>query len=219
MTTPPPPPEQLDLLERIAEVRATGASWEHTAKELATTVDELRALTKAHRQLFRRLSARADREVMREGMREAVFYLRKHMRNVEDPVESRKNAEELSQITLTFYRHRNKKTPIIGLDPEDPDVQEAVRYVEMKKSWTPEQWKRWAENNREYEFDRRLRERYPELFAKRDNPPEKPTDPDTGGNPVPRDPKPLKVRRAGAARQRSEVRSQRSEKETQRTLL
>src|SRR6476620_2421281 len=62
----PATPETEARLERIAAIRADGASWDKTAEQLKTTAAELEALVKTHKYLFRRIMFRADREAARE---------------------------------------------------------------------------------------------------------------------------------------------------------
>ena len=75
----PATPETEARLERIAAIRADGASWDKTAEQLKTTAAELEALVKTHKYLFRRIMFRADREVAREDRRIARVVFRKQI--------------------------------------------------------------------------------------------------------------------------------------------
>ncbi|HJZ55500.1 MAG TPA: hypothetical protein VKE74_11100, partial [Gemmataceae bacterium] len=80
LAVPPTPgtltPEQDDLLERAAELRAGGSSWELAARKLNTDHDALRQLARAHRAEYERHHARSRREVMRDSFAEALLALR-----------------------------------------------------------------------------------------------------------------------------------------------
>ena len=71
-----PSPESLALLERAAELRATGTPWPDTAKKLAVGVEALRTLAAEFQPDYDRLARRARDEVFRDTFREALTTLR-----------------------------------------------------------------------------------------------------------------------------------------------
>jgi hypothetical protein len=134
----PATPETEARLERIAAVRADGASWEQTATELETAAAELEALVKAHPFLFGRIMFRADREAAREDRRIARVVFRKQISKDPTSQAARLSAQCLVNIDLTYYRHRNKKTPFYGLDPNDPKLRAGIQIAEFEASTTHE---------------------------------------------------------------------------------
>src|SRR4029079_491059 len=175
-------------LERIAAIRADGASWDKTAEQLKTTAAELEALVKTHKYLFRRIMFRADREVAREDRRIARVVFRKQIGLDPTTQAARLSAQCLVNIDLTYYRHRNKKTPFYGLDPADPKLQEALRRIESESSMTPEHREELLAHIVERGHIKLLVKRHPEWFPYL--PPEIGPDYPPGSNPVPRNPKP-----------------------------
>jgi hypothetical protein len=97
----PASPEEEEFLERVAEFRAVGHSWDKTAIEFHTTTAELKALTKRYHYLFRRIMFRADREMARDDRRVAASVFRKQINK--DPLTqaARLSAQFLSNIALT----------------------------------------------------------------------------------------------------------------------
>jgi hypothetical protein len=178
--------EERERLQQIADLRADGNSWERTAKLLNADAKELRQFVKKAGIAFRRILARTDRELTRDGRREAMFVLRKQLRTDPDSIGARLAAQCLANIDLTFYRHRNKKPKLLGLDPENPDLQEALRFVQFQNSLKPEEAKSICRQIFEGEVSRRLIELGldPRKFVR------PPDEPPTDGNCVPREPKP-----------------------------
>ena len=74
------------LLAQAAELRAGGASWEATARQLGTTAAELRRLVAAQRPAYRRHYTIARADVLDEALAEALFCARRHLRSDEEKV-------------------------------------------------------------------------------------------------------------------------------------
>ena len=214
---PPVPPEpaltdeERERLHHIAEIRADGNSWEQTAKLLKADAKELRQFVKKAGVAFRRMMARADRELTRDSRREAMFVLRKQLRSDPDSIGARLAAQCLANIDLTYYRHRNKKPKLLGLDPNSPELQEALRFVNFKNSLKPGE----AELINRNIIETKVRSRLEQLGldpSKFDRPPDEPP---TGCNLVPRDPKPPTQPEASGQKPESEERSE-SPRESER---
>ena len=87
--TPPEPAlsdDERRRLQRIAELRADGNSCEKTAKEMKANVEDLQQFVAKAGLAFRRIMAKADRELTRESRREAMFVLRKQLRSDPDSI-------------------------------------------------------------------------------------------------------------------------------------
>ena len=175
----PATPDEQALLERIAAIRAEGAGWDQTGEKLKRPAAELETLARAHPLLFRRLMNRADREMAREDRRVARIVFRKQMRKDPESQAARLSAQCLVNIDLTYFRHRNKKPRYFGLDPNDPQLQAALRMVKTRRSMTPKQLIRFLANMRTTPLP---------AWAFEDDAPDYP--PDDPGNLVPRDPTP-----------------------------
>jgi hypothetical protein len=197
----PATPDEQALLERIAQVRAEGAGWDQTADRLKRPAAELEELARAHPILFRRLMNRADREVAREDRRVARVVFRRQIRSDPESQAARLSAQQLVNIDLTYFRHRNKKPRIIGLDPNDPGIQQALSDYELLNSLTREEW----DEMRAKSIDDRIRKRLAEMgldpaaYFGEGQSPNDPDDLDDHGNPVPRDPTPPADSDSGAA--------------------
>src|SRR4051812_41272559 len=105
MSTPPP-----DLLERAAELRAAGSSWENAAKHLGSTPDELKALAAADRRAYRKLVREFLRDNMTDALAESVFFTRMLMRSEDEKI-SWKASDGYMRYDSNRYRHRDRVTP------------------------------------------------------------------------------------------------------------
>jgi hypothetical protein len=91
-------PEPLALLERAAELRATGMPWDQTAAQLSLGRDELRRLTAEHRRDYDRLLRRERAELLRETLDAALTALRTQIHSSDS---------RLSYLaSCTFVRYR-----------------------------------------------------------------------------------------------------------------
>src|SRR6478736_6482308 len=154
----PATPEEEALLERAAELRADCTTWEKTAEQLKVDPAELEALVKAHKYLFKRLLFRADREAAREDRRLARVVFRKQIGKDPTTQAARLSAQCLVNIDLTYYRHRNKKPPLCGLDPNDPKLKDAIKSAEFMAATTHEERMQLLESFMEGHVHKRMGE-------------------------------------------------------------
>jgi hypothetical protein len=90
-------PEPLGLLERAAELRARGRSWDEAAARLSLGHDELRKLVADHTRDYGRLERRARADVLQATRHLALRTLRELMASPEDRVRM--------VATTTFVRY------------------------------------------------------------------------------------------------------------------
>ena len=79
-------PEPLALLERAAELRARGRSWNETATKLSVTHDELRRLVAEQNRDYERLARRARADLLTETRGLALSTLCDLMQSPEERV-------------------------------------------------------------------------------------------------------------------------------------
>jgi len=115
-------PEVEAVLERAAELRAEGSSWTKTANAMGYVGDDLKGICKDAGQTYERLVSKARRQVVRDALAESMFVLRRLLREGAD-AESRRAAECLSRISMTFIRHRRRAAVAMG---PKPDLEEVV---------------------------------------------------------------------------------------------
>src|SRR5207253_10525957 len=132
------------VLARAASLRAEGFSWSQTAEKLGFAGDDLRELCAGAGKHYDRLTARARRDVVYEGLSEAIHELRQYVRKHEDR-EKRLSADSLTRVGMTWYRHRPRSKVKVVPDPRveglsDQDIADARSVAEM----TPEQLAKWA---------------------------------------------------------------------------
>src|SRR5687768_6752093 len=101
--SPSPLPPEAELLERAAELRAAGSSWDVVARKLGTTADALRGLTRTHKPKYRKLLAAARREVVDESFCEGMLILRAQAR-LEDLRIANKAADALVRVRMGMVR-------------------------------------------------------------------------------------------------------------------
>jgi hypothetical protein len=96
--------ESPDLLLRVAELRAAGASWADTAVKLAVGHDELRRRVADHHRDYERLTRRARTELLRETLDAALTALRTQIHSA-DPRLSYMAACTVVRYELARMRH------------------------------------------------------------------------------------------------------------------
>jgi hypothetical protein len=79
-------PEQLLLLNRAAELRASGAPWAAVAAVLKVASDQLHELRTTHARAYDRLARRADNEFARETVRATLARLRELLKSTDESV-------------------------------------------------------------------------------------------------------------------------------------
>src|SRR5262245_53614337 len=108
--SPIPLQPEVALLERAAELRANGSSWDVVARKLDTNPDVLRAAVAAHRKQYRRFFVAARREVLDESFCEGLYTLRRQVRSDDERI-ANKAADALVRARLALFRHRRKGPP------------------------------------------------------------------------------------------------------------
>ena len=116
MTPFPAPTAPDDLLSRLAELRAGGASWEAAARDLDGTAGELRAAVAADRAGYRRAYNMARRDVLDEAFAEALFSARRQLR-ADDDKDRHAAAALLLKMAMSLVRHRDKPGPRARVKP------------------------------------------------------------------------------------------------------
>lgn len=95
----PLPPRLTGLLERAAELRVTGQSWEQIGRELNRTAATVRGWSTRYRDAWDRLVAAARRSSIESAADEARTFLRRHLRSDKDAT-SRDAAKLLINLLL-----------------------------------------------------------------------------------------------------------------------
>jgi len=191
-------PEVEAVLERAAELRAEGSSWSKTATAMGYVGDDLKGICKDAGQTYERIYTKACRAVVREALSESMFVLRRLLREGAD-ADSRRAAECLSRISMTFIRHRRSTAIAKGPKPDPRLEGMSEESIEMAK-WLSVQTPADMEKYSDILFRRHKRYRkYYEMYKNDpdrdkvdtgnsgDNNGDTGSD-DTGGNPVPRNP-------------------------------
>jgi len=113
-------PETLDLLGRVAELRAAGVRWADAAAQLATDVQALRRLAAEHPRDYERLCRRARNELLRETLDAALASLREQMRAPETMVRLTA-ATTVIRYAMARMRHGEKAAAARLLRDTQPD--------------------------------------------------------------------------------------------------
>src|SRR5262245_49209748 len=100
-------PEMELVLERAADLRASGFSWTQTAEKLGFVGDDLKDIARQAGNVYERMLARARRHLVYESLSESILKLRQYMRSHDDR-EMRHSADTLSRIGMCWYRHRSR---------------------------------------------------------------------------------------------------------------
>ncbi len=139
-------PELEAVLSRAAELRAAGSCWKATAQSIGYEGDDLELLCKEAGKAYERLYSKPRRNVVREGLAESMFTLRRLLREGDDG-EARKAAECLSRISMTFIRHRRR----VKANDSKPDPRleglrdDDIALVKWMATQTDEQLRDFAE--------------------------------------------------------------------------
>jgi len=188
------------VLERAAELRAEGSSWNNTAIAMGYVGDDLKGICKDAGQTYERLYSKARRAVVREALSESMFTLRRLLREGAE-ADSRRAAECLSRISMTFIRHRRRAAVAKGPKPDPRLEGMSAETIEMAK-WLSVQTPADLEKYSDILFRRHKRYRkYYEMYKndpdrdkvdnqQADNNTSNGSSDDPGSNPVPREPSP-----------------------------
>jgi hypothetical protein len=118
-------PESLTLLERAANLRALGNSWDETAQQLAVDQAELQQLASEHNRDYERLSRRARNELHRQAVGTALVTLIRLMRSTEPGV-GILAATTFVRYDAALMRHCGKEAALrLERDMRQLDIDEA----------------------------------------------------------------------------------------------
>ncbi|MBA4189172.1 MAG: hypothetical protein C0467_14335 [Planctomycetaceae bacterium] len=179
-------PEVEAVLSRAAELRAEGSGWPASADELDYAADDLKQLCKEAGKLYDRMYSKAQRQVIREGLAESMFQMRRLLR-VGDNREIRHAADSLARISMTMIRHRRRAKSTAKkpqeIDPrlakmKDEDVEFLLWLTEQSDADLEARAKRFPQEEVDAIIER----------EKQKNREKDQGNGDAGGNPVPRTP-------------------------------
>ena len=97
-----------ELLERAAELRATGASWESIAMAVGRTTETVRRWPRVYRVVWNRRLATAERQIIAQATAEAVAALRQQIRSQDEKI-ARDAAHKLVQMRMMFERTKRQR--------------------------------------------------------------------------------------------------------------
>ena len=106
-----------EQIERAAELRAKGSSWEAVAQEMGLPASTLRLWPTKYADCWLASFRRAETDVFTEAVAEAIRALRKQLRS-EEPVDVRDAAKQLLGFRVQLQRllQQGATTELAGLD-------------------------------------------------------------------------------------------------------
>lgn len=124
MTFQPPAEE---LLEKAAELRASGASWEAVAAAVGRAAETVKRWPRLYQKKWEHLLSKAEKQQLREATAESLHTLRRQLRLPDDKA-SRDAAQKVMQFRLAVAKSVNTKSA--GKKPTTTRFSRICAYLE-----------------------------------------------------------------------------------------
>ena len=108
------------LIQKAAELRAGGASWDGVAKEVERAVATVRRWPADYPVIWKRAFRIAEQQLLTDATAESVLTLRKQLRS-EDEKSSRDAAQKLIQFRIAKQKKAANKKP-----PKPPTIHQRI---------------------------------------------------------------------------------------------
>lgn len=136
-----PKPLNDDLLNRAAELRAAGGTWEAVAAKIHRAADAVRKWPRDYADRWKLALREAERRLVCEAAAESVLVLRTLLRSEDEKV-SRDAARSLTDLRLDL----SKLEIAAGSEPSQPLTSEAARILAFLDGHPDEELARLAAN-------------------------------------------------------------------------